>query len=270
MYFVYFVVCSASFASLRCERKRKTMPRYFTLCGMLIIGLSLLWVGCERGSDRDTVPPNPPVVLPSSEPTSSDEQGIDAIPERDWIRLEWWAGPEEDLAGYEIYRRREDEAVDSLIAVLLIEEISGDVAFYVDDEAELHVRYFYTIKAFDESDNVSTASEPLTYMLLSKLVPDQPRGDIEDRTPEFIFQWGDDPSAVISYVVKVTDATGTYLWIAFGIAREYENPGHIMYNVDGKAKSDSLESGVYRWRVDGVGREEYSGSESRWMRFKVR
>lgn len=248
------------------------MPRCFTLFGTLIVSLGLAWVGCERGSDRDTIPPAPPVALPSSEPISSDEQGIDAVPEWDWIRLEWWVGPEEDLAGYEIYRRREDEAVDSLIVVLPIEEISGDVAFYEDDGIDLHVRYFYTIKAFDEADNISTVSDTLTYMLLSKLRPDQPRGETDDRMPEFVFHWGDDPSAILHYVVKVTDATGTtYLWISDLVLPEgYGKPGQIVYNVDGNATSDSLASGVYRWRVDGVGSEEYSGCESRWMPFKVR
>ena len=248
------------------------MARTFIRFGMFIATLALLFSGCERGSNKDTVAPDPPVVLPASECTSADEQGIDAIPEWDWIRLEWWVGSEEDLAGYEIYRHREGEAADSLIAVLPIEEISGEVAFYEDEDVALQVRYFYTIKAFDEAKNASTASDTLTYMLLSKLMPDQPRGDITDRIPEFIFNWGDDPSTIIHYVVKVKDALNTYVWIsdpAHGIAREYENPGHMVYNVDGGAASDSLESGVYFWRVDGVGSEEYSGSESRWMRFKV-
>ena len=247
------------------------MPRYFALFGTLIMTLWLLWAGCDLGSDGDTMLPDPPVVLPSSECTSPDEQGIDAVPEWDWIRLEWWVGSEEDLAGYEIYRRREGEVVDSLIVVLPIEEIPGDVAFYVDEGVDLHVRYFYTIKAFDEADNVSTVSDTLTYMLLSKLRPDQPHGDIVERTPEFVFQWGDDPLPIIHYVVKVTDVMGIYLWVSdLIIAQEHENLVRIVYNVDGRAKSDSLEPGVYRWRVDGVGSEEYSGSESHWMPFKVR
>ncbi len=246
------------------------MARTFTRFGMLIASLALLGTGCERGSNKDTVAPDPPVVLPASECTSADEQGIDAVPDRDRIRLEWWVGSEEDLAGYEIYRHREGEAVDSLVAVLLIEEISGEVAFYEDEDVALQMRYFYTIKAFDEANNASTVSDTLTYMLLSKLMPDQPRGDITDRIPEFVFQWGDDPLPIVSYVIKVTDVMGTYLWISdLFIAQEYDTPVHIVYNVDGRANSDSLESAVYFWRVDGVGAEEYSGSESYWMRFKV-
>ena len=246
------------------------MARYFARFGVLIATLALLWTGCERGSNRDTVAPDPPVVLLASECTSADEQGIDAIPDEDRIRLEWWVGSEEDLARYEIYRSREDEAVDSLVAVLPIEEISGEVAFYEDEDVALRVCYFYTIKAFDEANNASTVSDTLTYMLLSKLMPDQPRGDITDRSPEFVFQWGDDPLPIVSYVIKVKDAAETYLWISEPVlVSGYSEPGQIEYNVDGKATSASLESGVYSWRVDGVGAEEYSGSESRWMPFKV-
>ncbi len=246
------------------------MARYFTRFGMFIATLALLWTGCEPGSNKDTIAPDPPVVLPASECTSPDEQGIDAVPDRDRIRLEWWVGSEEDLAGYEIYRSREGEAVDSLVAMLPIEEISGEVAFYEDEDVALRVRYFYTIKAFDEANNASTVSDTLTYMLLSKLMPDQPRGDITDRIPEFVFQWGDDPLPIVSYVIRVTDLMGTYLWISdLFIAQEYHNPVHLVYNEDGRASSDSLESGGYRWRVDGVGAEEYSGSESYWMPFRV-
>ncbi len=247
------------------------MARYFARFGVLIATLALLWTGCERGSNRDTVAPDPPVVLLASECTSAEEQGIDAIPDEDRIRLEWWVGSEEDLARYEIYRSREDEAVDSLVAVLPIEEISGEVAFYEDEDVALRVCYLYTIKAFDEANNASTVSDTLTYMLLSKLMPDQPRGDITDRSPEFVFQWGDDPLPIVSYVIKVTDDMGTYLWISdLLIAQGYDTPVHTVYNVDGRANSDSLESGGYFWRVDGVGAEEYSGSESRWMPFNVR
>jgi hypothetical protein len=246
------------------------MARYFVRFGVLIATLVLLFLGCERGSNKDTIAPDPPVVLPSSEDTSSVEQGIDAISEDDWIHLEWLVGEEEDLAGYEIHRRREDESVDSLVAMLPIEEISGEVAFYEDEDVALRVRYFYTIKAFDEANNASTVSDTLTYMLLSKLMPDQPRGDITDRIPELVFQWGDDPSAIICYVIKVRDALNTYLWISdLLIAQGYDKPVRIVYNVDGRANSDSLESGDYFWRIDGVGAEEYSGSESYWMPFKV-
>ncbi|MFH1007195.1 MAG: hypothetical protein V1800_06805 [Candidatus Latescibacterota bacterium] len=248
------------------------MDRSFSYQKMFAAILVLFLTGCERVSDRDRIPPDPPVIVPASAGISPVEQGIDAIPDWDWIHLEWWVGSEEDLAGYEIYRRMEGEFVDSLVAVLLIQEISGDVAAYEDEEVALRKRYFYTIKAFDEANNASTASDTLTFRLLSKVIPDQPRGDITGRIPEFVFQWGDDAASIIYYLVKVKDVSDNYLWISDpeqGIAREYENPGSMVYNADGTAASDSLDPGVYYWRVDAIGTEEYSESESRWTRFVV-
>lgn len=248
-------------------------------CIRMFISLALMiCVGdCRKGVEGDQIPPAPPVVLPSPAPTSPIERGIDAVPDWDRIRLEWIVGEERDLAGYEIYRRQEDRLAEKRIAVLQIEEIkevAPDTAFWVDEEVSLQVRYIYTLRAFDRDGNLSDSSKPVDYLLLPKVIPEAPQGDVEEERPVFVFYWGDDSSAAVRFVVKVITPDRRYLWISDPAAnprQQYDvRPERIVYNADGGAEVDSLEPGEYRWRVDSMGAPPHSGSESRWVSFRVR
>lgn len=243
------------------------------LLGATII--AALLAGCSKGLDGDTTPPEAPVLLRSPPDTSARERGIDAVPEGDWIRIEWVLGREEDLAGYEIYRRDEDQMVDSLIVSLPIEDVtpvSADTVFWRDKTVNFYIRYIYRMKAFDRSGNRSSYSDTVDYKLLPKVDPEKPSGEIEERKPEFQFQWGEGASWISAYVIKLIDSEGNYVWISDkrDDVRGYGEPATITYNVDRKAISDSLASGTYWWRVDVIGSEPRCGSESEWMEFSVK
>lgn len=202
----------------------------------------------------------------------ASETGIDAIPEADAIRIEWIVGQEADLDGYEVYRRLREDPRDTLVAELPLEAPAGDTAFWVDTAVSIGRRYYYRVRAVDEAGNQSPFSEAADYQLLAKLVPRTPRGQIAESVPNFVFLWGDDPLGITHFVVKVTDSAGHYLWISDpdqGMVVGYGSPGTRSYNADGRALQAELGPGTYLWRVDAVGAEERTGSESAWTPFTV-
>lgn len=252
------------------------------MCGRWVrrlVSLALvICVGsCRKGMEDDRIPLAPPRVLPSPAPTSPIERGIDAVPDWDHIRLEWIVGGESDLAGYEIYRREDHRLADTLLAVLQMEEIEKvppDTAFWVDEGISLQVRYAYMLRAFDRNGHRSDPSESVDYMLLPKGIPEAPQSNIAEGTPTLAFYWGDDSAAAVQFVVKVTTLDGQYLWISDPVAnprQQYDGElERIRYNADGGARMDPLAPGEYRWRMDSIGAQPRSGSESRWVSFRVR
>ena len=247
----------------------RKLPIFFVLFPSVFILLSL--IACDRITSQDTVPP---VLLETAPEDTFGERGIDAVPQGDWIRIEWIVGQEEDLAGYDIYRRAEDEAAVSLILTLpteQIEQVSPDTAFWHDKSVRLLVRYFYRLRAFDSSGNRSNFSNTVDYKLLPKLFPIRPKGETEQEALEFQFQWGDNPEEITSYIIRLLDSESNIFWISEPVVpMGYEENVVVEYNFDGKATAPVLLPGSYRWRVDTTGAEERSGSESRWTEFSVK
>ncbi|MCD6170702.1 MAG: hypothetical protein J7J76_09170 [Candidatus Latescibacteria bacterium] len=248
------------------------LPISYALLTSVFIVISL--VACDRVTRQDRVPPAAPVLLETGPEESFRESGIDAVPQDDWIRIEWTVGEGKDLAGYEIYRRAEDEAALSLIFTLPVgevEETSPDTAFWHDKSVRILVRYFYQMRSFDSSGNRSDFSNTVDYKLLPKLLPIWPKGEIEDGAPEFQFWWGQNPEEVSSIIIRLLDSGDKPLWISKPVVpRGYGEKVVVEYNFDGRAAIPVLHPGSYRWRVDSIGPERRSGSESRWTEFSVK
>lgn len=239
--------------------------------------LALLIFGCEKGLTRgDTTPPAPPVLLPHPPDSLASEHGIDAVPENDYIRLEWLPNEEEDLAGYEIYRATWPDTTDfKLIRILGKEQvqtiIDGDTTYnYWDDTAvadssELFFTKFrYAMKAYDEADNKSNLSEAVDYGLLEKIILYQPHDTVN--TPVPTFKWDDPNLSSTGYILKVYDLNlAEMIWISGTIIAHKDS---IQYNADQKATQDSLIADhQYKWRIDAIGPDYTFGSESKWMGF---
>jgi hypothetical protein len=80
--------------------------------------------------------------------------GVTAIPVADGIRIDWLRNNELDVAGYRVFRRiNEAPAYDSLNVALLSDTTFTDAPLAGEN------RYFYAIRAIDESENYSSLSE---------------------------------------------------------------------------------------------------------------
>ena len=97
---------------------------------------------------RDTFPPAaPPNLVVAEIPGENDAVSVD---------LSWSINPENDLAGYRIYRsEQQDEPGHSLQAELLLSPSYRDVSVQPGH------RYWYVVTAVDRAENESAPSEPV-------------------------------------------------------------------------------------------------------------
>jgi hypothetical protein len=194
--------------------------RLLILCCLAII---LLAAGCS-GNDKitvDTIPPIPPILVPhlgdlgdaqvsynGQMITLNDENnGIDAVPDGDWIKVSWEHFLDTDLDYVKIFRYDEINADP-----VLVDSISAANEYYVDSRSQLstHVRYSYFIEVVDNNGN-SAVSDTVSYALLSKQLLVSPANNeyIDSNNITFVWQ----RSGFISKVrVLVFDENQQYLW----------------------------------------------------------
>lgn len=147
--------------------------------------LSLLAASCGYNSeDTDTTPPVTPVLKPRSVDSLYAETGIrpeaGTSPWEYAIRIEWYPNTEEDLAGYLVYRHGEE---DSLFPNTPVENLilgqnfsPYEDPYFVDyDRENLQPNdttgdtrgYYYAVRAYDVSDNISGFSDIAYYRLIT-------------------------------------------------------------------------------------------------------
>lgn len=203
--------------------------------------------------------PAPPSLLPPPDDLTEVERGIDAVPEKDAIQIDWLR-PEraEELAGFRLYRR------STTGAFLLLKSLKPQDTTFVDDvNIQVGTRYFYFMTSVDASGREGPPSDTVNYALLPKPFNLHQSGTL---TPVFRWQVQDYPS---QYVLKLFDMTdNSKVWFSVVQSDFADQDEEVSYNWDGLASSPALVAGhVYRWRVDVVGTERNSGSESTWSRF---
>ena len=189
---------------------------------MAVLGFLILMAGCgEDSPDSDATPPTTPVLKPRSVDSLYEEAGIRPEAANSlnyWIRVEWYLNTEDDLKGYFIYRRGEDEEVfpEAYVGNVVAGEdfFLGEDPYFIDyDTATLRPDpstgetrgYYYRVRAYDESDNLSNFSPVVYYRLianpLSLAVTTSHTGD---RYLEWTFQ--PSPGVFIDYyMIRIWD-----------------------------------------------------------------
>jgi hypothetical protein len=227
----------------------------------LIFSLIFATLTCSKTITQSGTKPPKVVLIPAVSDTSRVEKGIDAVPEKNAIRIEWIPCQDETVVKYEIYRK--SDAPEAKF--VQIGEATEADSFYVDD-VQTGVRYFYTVTAVNDEDLRSESGDTLSYLLLQKAVNLQPKGEIANSKP--VFTWND-PNQAQEYIIRVVDnLTNQPVWISV-VPTNYELNHSVAFNADQKAVSGLLSGSLYRWRIDVRG-QNYSGSESVWVSLKIR
>lgn len=151
---------------------------------ILILAVFIVAIGCgEDSEDTDIKPPAAPTMKPRSIESNYDETGI--RPEASesasdyWIRIEWYPNSEEDLAGYLVYRRSENETEfpeTSLGNLTLGQNFPADEDPYYSDYDTPVLKpdeftgdsrgYYYAVRAYDQMNNLSDLSALAYYRLI--------------------------------------------------------------------------------------------------------
>lgn len=105
-----------------------------------------------------TVPTGPPDTAPPAAPTA---MAVTEAPEGGSTVLQWTAGTEPDLAGYEVYRAVDPAGEWTLLNAALLAKPA-----YTDAQLPANAdRVWYCVTAFDRSGNESARSAPVVVVL---------------------------------------------------------------------------------------------------------
>jgi len=234
---------------------------------LIICAVLFLLAGCagEDQEGNDKTPPIRPTMIPHMGDTgdfpatlNDSNNGIDAVPEGQWIRLQWNPFVDNDLSHVHIYRFSDIDPTSTQIA-----NIPANTDTYLDQSPLVErTWYSYYIELFDASGN-STVSDTVSYAILAKtnlLSPEN--GDTVDASNlEFFWNRADDRTGF--YRVLLFDEDYLLYWHEdFHLATE-DDPLHVQLPI----MTPPIPSGsTMRWRVDYFDWDEeyqmYMGSES--------
>jgi hypothetical protein len=214
---------------------------------------------CEKQATKPRFLNTQVRFVPAVDDTVIAERGIDAVAESDAIQLQWQR--QSELNEYRLYRKSREEEQFSELAVLT----ERDTLYLDSQNLQISLRYYYYLVGANHEGQVTQPSDTVHYMLLPK--PTNLAQALQQDNLYFYWQPAPQPLADMYLLKFFEDATQRLIWISkipsYRIAEE-----NIRYNWDGGARLAKLASGQkYRWRVDAIGSEAYSGSESHWQKF---
>lgn len=238
----------------------------------------MLLSSCGKNSDVDDVdPPAPPEMIVKSVEFAQNETGVDAVPDGDWIFFEWEPNNEEDLEGYEVWRRPEADSLQvyQLIDILSLTQMSNaDEPDYFDRTADVapdpntgEARgFYYYVTAYDGSGNISASSDTVYYKLLRKPLA----ASIDSTSSTVRWSYPYNLEMDVKFIIRVTrKTTGQYIWLAQ--VGSGQDPYAVDFNFDGTALL--MGAGDYYLRIDVtpsiIYDNKYSGAESQLHEFTV-
>ncbi len=240
----------------------------------LLTVCSLVLFACS-GKDKltiDKIPPIRPILIPhlgdwgdgpveyngQTVYLTDENNGIDALPDGNWIRVSWEHFLDTDLDYVKIYRFDEFNPTP-----VLIDSISSNNEYYSDSRSQLstHTRFYYFIEVVDNSGN-SAISDTVSYCLLSKQIPIAPANGSLANPSNITFEW-QKSGEIDKFRILVLDEDRFYLWhrdipvATEGDFFDTQLPANLLQNYTGDF--------IY-WRIDAFRwdseLEFYIGSES--------
>ena len=182
---------------------------------ILLVALLLFSCSGEDEPAKDNTPPTRPILIPhrgdsqygaiytddngNNIDLTEENNGIDTVPEGNWIRISWKPFQDNDLSHFKVFRFSgfEPEPIE-------IANRPANEDHYLDQgPLEVERWYSYFIELFDISGN-STISDTVFYAILHKTQPMSPADNAYINPDGLRFQW-----------TRADDGTGFYrvlLW----------------------------------------------------------
>ena len=258
------------------------MKAIYTLFACVLL-LGLLSCSGDDPTDKDTTAPSTPhliahlgdtgddpVIIDNQQVFLNDEiNGIDAVPDGDWIKIPWKPFIDTDLSHVKVYRYTQTEPSPVLVGTVpALDE-------YYLDQSDLTVRtwYSYFIELYDASGNFSV-SDTVSYAILDKCNLYTPsNGDVVSPNNLMLY-WnrGDSDTSqfrVLVWTVDDNDNLDLILSHNYNLGQE-NDPLWIQFPI----MTPPLASGTkLRWRVDALDwddeNQKFMGSESEERTFFI-
>ncbi len=230
-------------------------PIYFIIMGIIIA----MMFSCSGDDplDQDTDPPFAPTLRPhlgdTGDPSvvwnglsvviNENTNGIDTVPEGDFIRVTWEPFVDTDLSHLDVYRFYHGLAEPELIAT----GISPTTMSYTDTQDIIpNTWYSYYTKLFDAAGN-SSVSDTVSYAIISKCTPLDPINGAVVSPLGLKLHWANDSTGADSFRILMWREDGTLL---HSEDIDLDVPTDIYeYSVPNGLSFTSGER--IRWRIDG-------------------
>jgi len=218
----------------------------------------MLIIGCAGTEDpvTDTTQPVPHILIPHLGDTGNppveysgqqiflndENNGIDTVPDGNWIKIMWQAFADTDLSMIRVFRFDEINTEP-----VLIDSIAASEDAYVDNSTPLlhRVKYSYFIDLVDLSGNTSR-SDTVSYAILPKPLLVAPDDFMPVQPTDVVFKWNQ-TGATGFYRALVLDSNREYVWHGdFYLTTELD-PLEIRFPVNLATQYSG--SSLY-WRID--------------------
>ncbi|MDY6916133.1 MAG: hypothetical protein SVM86_07445 [Candidatus Cloacimonadota bacterium] len=251
----------------------------------LILVLILIFIMSCAGEDTlgtDTTPPEEPVMVPHLGDTGDiagdeiinysnysgyENNGIDAVPEDNWIKIQWESLVDNDIDYIQILRFNLQQQTP-----IKIDSVSYTTQNHYTDQFQnydtaVNKNWFYYITVYDIAGNYSI-SDTTCYRLIDKPQLLSPANyTIHNSGEPLVFEW-DENTEALTYRLLVFKNDYELLWSH----TPTDHPGGTNYSVEYNGP-DLSDYDTLIWRVDAFGNtlyeelnnttyEIFSGSES--------
>ncbi len=265
---------------MRLLRFKSHVSRLMVVWPTICMALILL-AGCgEDESSRDDIAPAPPVPLTRSPDFFYAQTGIRAEPalmdNQYAVRIEWYESPEPDVAGYRMWRRREDQLpLDRVIIRDLrygVNLVREPVMAWIDggddytgfpanllapdqgeeDTMSTHGWVWY-IEAYDTSGNRSTLSDSMYFRMINN--PNS-MAVVRQAPGRYVLMWqftpNQDTQFISYYMIRIFEYDGgpdAVMW--YQQVNRYGGQESVVLNNDSTARPFQFNS-TYVWQLNVV------------------
>jgi len=241
---------------------------------ILVVISAVLLISCA-GEDKlkvDKIPPVSPILIPHLGDTgdlpviyenqtislNDENNGIDTVPDGDWIRILWQPFLDTDLSHVKVYRFNEFQTTP-----VLVDSIPSSNRYYLDSSAALNYEtvYSYFIDLVDSSGNTAR-SDTVAYAILSKPQLISPDQNASVTPADIAFRWARSGFAS-KYRAVVFDANYEYVWHQDLVVSFEEDQMSILFPVN---LAQQYAGQSLTWRIDSFEwnntLQNYMGAES--------
>ncbi len=230
-------------------------------------------MSCDNSQKPDLPPPAKVQLVPHSSDMAAVEMGIDAVPESDGIKLQWFSPHDQNLKKYSVYRRKSQETYFKVIKTIDLETaFPGQDTVYTDNDPDMQFyRYtYYYVTGTNRDDLEGPPSDTLRYQLLRKPTTYNPNGETINGLPAFYWDFPE-IATPDSFILRIEVEYLNLLHYVAKFQSNYDSPYGQTLNLAQIANPPSFDSGIsYRWRIDSIGPDSTSsGAESAWKIFYI-
>jgi hypothetical protein len=256
---------------------------------VLILGLIAFLLSCAATDPRetDTTPPLKPIMIQhlgtagdfcfiTEKELTDDNNGIDAVSEGNWIRIQWERLLDIDISKIEVYRfTYETYQLPTLVETIrdwrTTEFVDPLLPSSIGNLSAIETDWHYFIRAIDHAGNY-TDSDSVNFRLIEKPGLQHPPANAVLTNAQLradnAFIWRKMGRSTRLRLL-IFDEAGNLVWKH----DELHATEEIVFNASFRGVED-LPPGEYHWRVDSRGDMDYnwvfsSGSKSEMRRFYV-